>query len=122
MIPLSGRDLPHRSAVTIEHETFGDSSDPAVLLIMGFGTQLLGWDADFCRLLAGRGRYVIRYDNRDCGLSSRFDDQPLDLMQFIAAVTAGEFERAITMAPYSLRDMAMDGVGLLEALGINRAH
>lgn len=108
--------------IVIEYEAFGDPGDPAVLLIMGFGTQLLGWDADFCRLLAGRGRYVIRYDNRDCGLSSRFDHQPLDLMQFIAAVTAGEFERAIAMAPYSLRDMAMDGVGLLEALGIDRAH
>lgn len=111
-----------KTSIVIEYETFGDPADPAVLLIMGFGTQLLGWDADFCRLLAGRGRYVIRYDNRDCGLSSRFDDQPLDLMQFIVAVTAGEFERAITMAPYSMRDMAMDGVLLLEALGIQRAH
>ena len=59
------------------HETFGDPSDPAVLLVMGFGTQMLGWDADFCRLLAARGRYVIRYDNRDCGLSTKLDDHPL---------------------------------------------
>ena len=54
-------------------------SDPAVLLVMGFGTQLLGWDADFCRLLAARGRYVIRYDNRDCGLSTKLDEHPVDL-------------------------------------------
>ena len=59
--------------ITIEHETFGAPSDPAVLLVMGFGTQLLGWDADFCRMLAARGRYVIRYDNRDCGLSTCLD-------------------------------------------------
>ena len=109
-------------SVVIEYEAFGDASDPAVLLVMGFGTQLLGWDADFCRLLADRGRYVIRYDNRDCGLSSKFEDQPVDLMQFIAAVTAGEIERAAAMAPYSLKDMALDGVELVQKLGIDRAH
>ncbi len=109
-------------AITIEHETFGDPSHPAVLLVMGFGTQLLGWDADFCRMLAGRGRYVIRYDNRDCGLSTKLDEHPVDLGEFITAVTAGEFERAVGMAPYSLRDMAADGIRLLDELGIDRAH
>jgi pimeloyl-ACP methyl ester carboxylesterase len=109
-------------SVAIEYEAFGNASDPAVLLVMGFGTQLLGWDADFCRLLAARGRYVIRYDNRDCGLSSKLEDQPVDLMQFIAAVTTGDFERAAAMAPYSLKDMARDGVELLHELGIDRAH
>src|SRR3954451_18154630 len=61
----------HDKAITIVHETFGDPSHPAVLLVMGFGTQLIGWDADFCGMLASRGRYVIRYDNRDCGLSTK---------------------------------------------------
>jgi pimeloyl-ACP methyl ester carboxylesterase len=109
-------------AITIEHETFGDPSHPAVLLVMGFGTQLLGWDADFCRMLAGRGRYVIRYDNRDCGLSTKLDEHPVHLGEFITAVTSGEFERAVGMAPYSLRDMAADGIRLLDELGIDRAH
>jgi len=114
--------VPISDSVVIEYESFGDASDPAVLLVMGFGTQLLGWDADFCRLLADRGKYVIRYDNRDCGLSSKVEDQPVDLMPFIAAVTAGELDRAAAMAPYSLQDMALDGIELLQKLGIDRAH
>jgi pimeloyl-ACP methyl ester carboxylesterase len=109
-------------AIAIVHETFGDPSDPAVLLVMGFGTQMLGWDADFCRLLAARGRYVIRYDNRDCGLSTKLDQHPLHLEDFIAAVTSGDFDRALAMAPYSLRDMACDGIAVLDWLGVARAH
>ena len=95
------------SGIVIEYDTFGDPADPAVLLIMGFGTQLLGWDAEFCRLLAARGRHVIRYDNRDCGLSTKHDDTPVDLMDLISAVTSGDVDRALAMAPYSLRDMAV---------------
>jgi pimeloyl-ACP methyl ester carboxylesterase len=106
----------------IEYEVFGDPNDPAVLLVMGFGTQLLGWDADFCRLLATRGLYVIRYDNRDCGLSTKLDEHPVDLMEFITAVMSGDVDRALAMAPYSLRDMACDGMDLLRALGIGGAH
>jgi pimeloyl-ACP methyl ester carboxylesterase len=116
------RTTKHNEAITIEHETFGNLSDPAVLLVMGFGTQLLGWDADFCRMLASRGRYVIRYDNRDCGLSTKLDEHPVHLGDFITAVTSGQFDRARAMAPYSLRDMASDGVDLLTELGIPQAH
>ena len=110
------------NGMLIEYEVFGDPIDPAVLLVMGFGTQLLGWDADFCRLLAARGLYVIRYDNRDCGLSTKLDEHPVDLMEFITAVMSGDVDRALAMAPYSLRDMACDGMDLLRALGIDRAH
>jgi pimeloyl-ACP methyl ester carboxylesterase len=110
------------SGIVIEYDTFGDSADPAILLIMGFGTQLLGWDAELCRLLAERGRYVIRYDNRDCGLSTKHDDTPVDLMDLISAVTSGDVDGAQAMAPYSLRDMAADGIALLHGLGIDRAH
>src|SRR3954471_1842984 len=106
----------------IEYEVFGDPIDPAVLLVMGFGTQLLGWDADFCRLLAAPRLYVIRYDNRDCGLSTKLDEHPVDLMDFITAVMSGDVDRALAMAPYSLPDMACDGMDLLRALGIDRAH
>jgi pimeloyl-ACP methyl ester carboxylesterase len=108
--------------IELEYDTFGDPTDPAVLLVAGFGTQLLGWDAELCRLLAAAGRHVIRYDNRDCGLSTKFDDSPVDLMELIGALTAGELDRARTMAPYSLRDMAVDAINLLDELGIDRAH
>ena len=110
------------SGIVIEYDTFGDPADPAILLIMGFGTQLLGWDAGFCRLLAAQGRFVIRYDNRDCGLSTKHHDIPVNLMDLISAVTSGDVDRALAMAPYSLRDMASDGIGLLQRLGIERAH
>jgi pimeloyl-ACP methyl ester carboxylesterase len=110
------------SGIVIEYDTFGDPADPAILLIMGFGTQLLGWDAELCRLLAARGRYVIRYDNRDCGLSTKHHDAPVNLVDLISAVTSGDVDRALAMAPYSLRDMASDGIGLLQELGIDRAH
>ena len=109
-------------SIVLEYETFGSPHDPAILLVMGFGTQLLGWDADFCRLLAARGLHVIRYDNRDCGLSTKLDDRPVELMDLIGALTAGDVDRARTLAPYTLRDLACDGIGLLHGLGIDRAH
>ena len=100
----------HRSEpITIEYETFGDPGDPAVLLVMGFGTQLLGWDADFCRMLAARGRYVIRYDNRDCGLSTKLDEHPVHLGDFITAVTSGD-----------VRPRARDGAVLAAGHGRRR--
>jgi pimeloyl-ACP methyl ester carboxylesterase len=114
--------LETSEGIVLEYDAFGDPADPAILLIMGFGTQLLGWDAEFCRLLAARGRYVIRYDNRDCGLSTKHHQSPVDLMDLIGAVTSGDVGRALAMAPYSLRDMASDGIGLLQGLGIDRAH
>lgn len=108
--------------VSIAYDTFGEPGDPPVLLVIGLGAQLIGWHEDFCAMLAGRGRYVIRYDNRDCGLSSRFDDHPVDVGRFIAAVRGGDIPAAQAMVPYSLRDMADDGLGLLTALGIEQAH
>jgi pimeloyl-ACP methyl ester carboxylesterase len=123
MAPPTNLQPPMRSgAVTVEYETFGDPSHPAVLLVMGFGIQLLGWDADLCRMLAARSYYVIRYDNRDCGLSTKFDDDPVDLADFITAVTSGDLDRALAMAPYSLSDMAHDGMNLLTEVGIAQAH
>ena len=109
-------------SVSIAYDTFGEPGEPPVLLVIGLGAQLLGWNEGLCAMLAGRGRYVIRYDNRDSGLSTRFDDRPVDVGQFIAAVRRQDFAAAQAMVPYSLRDMADDGVGLLTALGIERAH
>jgi pimeloyl-ACP methyl ester carboxylesterase len=118
--PVHKANLP--SGLSIAYETFGDPGDLPVLLVMGFGTQMIGWHEDFCAMLAGRGRYVIRYDNRDCGLSSKFDDHPVEMGQFIAAVSSGDIPAARAMIPYSLADMAGDGMSLLTTLGIETAH
>ncbi|MER6817659.1 alpha/beta hydrolase [Spirillospora sp. NPDC000708] len=108
--------------VSIAYEGFGDPADAPVLLVMGFGAQMIAWHEDFCRALAARGRYVIRFDNRDCGLSTRFDDHPVDMGRFIGAVSSGDIASAVAMVPYRLKDMADDGFGLLTALGVERAH
>jgi len=101
--------------VELCYETFGDPADPTMLLIMGLGTQMLGWDTAFCDQLAARGFHVIRYDNRDIGHSTILDDFP--------APTLGQIVRRDKgVVAYTLADMAADGVGLLDHLGIERAH
>ena len=103
------------NGIDLEYEEFGDPSKPTLLLVMGLGAQMIVWDERFCQLLADRGFHVIRYDNRDVGLSTKFDD-------------AGEPNLAAAMggdgssAAYLLADMADDGIGLLDALGIDKAH
>ncbi len=105
----------------IEYETFGASDAEPILLIMGLGSQMVGWTEDFCTRLAaaGGGHHVVRYDNRDTGLSTRFEggehDDVLGAMQAIA-------EGRPVRAPYLLGDMATDAAGLLEALGLSDAH
>jgi pimeloyl-ACP methyl ester carboxylesterase len=101
--------------IEICFETFGDPADPGLLLVMGLGTQMLGWHEDFCTDLAGRGFHVIRYDNRDIGRSTIFHGVP--------APTVGQLiRRDKRAAAYTLAEMAADGVGLLDHLGIDRAH
>jgi pimeloyl-ACP methyl ester carboxylesterase len=101
--------------VELCYETFGNPADPTMLLIMGLGTQMLGWDTAFCEQLAARGFHVIRYDNRDIGHSTILDDFP--------APTLGQIVRRDKgVVAYTLADMAADGVGLLDHLGIERAH
>jgi pimeloyl-ACP methyl ester carboxylesterase len=96
-------------------ETFGDPADPAVLLVMGLGTQMLGWHEDFCTALAGRGFHVIRYDNRDIGRSTILSSAPVPSLGQI-------IRRDKRAATYTLAEMAADGVGLLDHLEIERAH
>ena len=105
--------------IEIEYETFGDPLDKPLLLIAGLGSQMIHWDEAFIKTLTDRGFYVIIFDNRDIGLSTKCEEagEP-DLMGAIMAVQRGEpFE-----APYSLDDMADDAVGLLDVLNIEKAH
>ncbi|MTE18011.1 alpha/beta fold hydrolase [Streptomyces sp. TRM43335] len=103
------------NGIELEYDTFGDPDRPALLLIMGLGAQMTAWRPEFCRSLADRGFHVIRYDNRDSGLSTALDEvPPLD----IRAVLAGD----TSTVPYRLADMARDAVGLLDALGVEAAH
>jgi len=105
--------------VQIEYETFGNASGRPLLLIMGLGGQLIFWDDDLCRDLAGRGHYVIRFDNRDAGLSTKFDEAGVpDLIEIFGKIMRGEK----ISAPYTLDDMADDTAGLLDALRIQKAH
>jgi pimeloyl-ACP methyl ester carboxylesterase len=108
--------------ITLEYETAGSPGEPALLLVMGYGAQLIAWRRPFCERLAAAGRFVISFDNRDCGLSSKLDGQGSDVAAVIAAASAGDFERARELAAYTLSDMADDGFALLTALGIERAH
>ncbi len=107
------------NGIRIEYETFDDHRQPALLLIMGLGAQMIFWDDDFCRETANRGFRVIRFDNRDCGLSTHFPEMGIpDVPQAVAAALSG----GTVDSPYSLADMAADAVALLDGLGIARAH
>jgi pimeloyl-ACP methyl ester carboxylesterase len=96
------------------YETIGDPADPTILLVMGLGMQLIHWDLEFCEGLAERGFHVIRFDNRDSGLSTKIDAPVPNVMKAMAGFPI--------RAPYRLEDMANDSFGLLDHLGIERAH
>lgn len=108
-----------QTGIELEYDTIGSPSDDALLLVMGFTAQLTAWDDDFCKLLASAGRFVIRFDNRDCGLSTKLDGQSVDIG---AVLTAALTDQPAPEVPYTLSDMAADAVGLLDHLGIARAH
>lgn len=97
-------------------QTFGDPTDPAVLLVMGLGGPMTWWDPEFCIMVASRGFFVIRYDNRDTGRSSKVRHR----MPKSAVVRA--FLRRPVDAPYTLSTMADDGFAILDELGISAAH
>ena len=107
------------NGIDLTFDTFGDPGQPPVLLIMGLGAQMIAWDEAFCAELAGRGRWVVRFDNRDIGLSTKFDHAGVpDIGQLMQAAMLGQ---PVTV-PYRLTDMAADAVGLLDALHIPAAH
>jgi pimeloyl-ACP methyl ester carboxylesterase len=108
--------------ITLEYDTFGNPADPAVLLIMGFGTQMIAWHEDFCEMIAAGGRYVIRFDNRDSGLSTKFDGVDVDIAMLLGAIAVNNPSLAHGKVPYTLSDMADDACAVLDALGIGAAH
>ena len=107
------------NGIDIEYESFGQGDAEVILLIMGLGAQLTQWPLDLCELLVAHGYRVIRFDNRDAGLSARMErDRAFAFSDAFFAFAAGKS----AFAPYSLSDMAGDAVGLLDALGIEEAH
>lgn len=102
------------NGIDIEYDTFGDPTAAPLLLVMGLGAQMISWEEDFCEQLAARGFHVIRFDNRDIGLSTKMEAAG---MPDVMSAFAGDPKPA-----YTLDDMADDAVGLLDALGIRAAH
>ena len=105
--------------IEIEYETIGNPNSKPLLLIAGLGSQLLAWSDEICESLAESGFFIIRFDNRDVGLSTKFDDAGIpDMMEISAAYNRGEKPDI----PYTLEDMTDDAVGILDALNIDKAH
>ncbi len=101
--------------ITLCYETFGDPADPPMLLVMGLGTQMIGWHEEWCEQLAARGFHVVRYDNRDSGRSTHMSGRPPGIAQLI-------HHRRFGPDQYRLSDMAADAAGLLRALDLAPAH
>jgi pimeloyl-ACP methyl ester carboxylesterase len=107
--------IAHSNGIAVAYETFGDPGDQPLVLVMGLGMQMIHWDPEFCELLAGRGFFVIRFDNRDVGHSSKIEGRRRPNPW---AAVAGNGRSAA----YVLDDMAADAAGLLDHLEIERTH
>ncbi len=107
------------NGIQLEYDTFGNAANPPLLLVMGLGAQMIAWDEEFCALLAAAGHYVVRFDNRDVGLSTKIESGGVPN---VPAMLEARLKGESISAPYLLADMAADAVGLLDALGIDRAH
>jgi len=105
--------------IELEYDHFGNPTDPALLLIMGFTAQMVAWDEEFCTQLADRGHFVIRFDNRDCGLSTKLHGVPSNSD---AVIMAAMMETEMPPVAYTLSDMAADAMKVLDHLNIERAH
>ncbi len=108
---------PVGRGIELCYQTFGDPDDEPVLLVMGLGGPMTWWDPELCRMIAARGRYVIRFDNRDTGRSTRLKDQRTTRTALVRS-----FAGQSVKPPYTLGDMADDGFGLLDHLGLDAAH
>lgn len=107
------------NGIELEYETFGTPGDSPILLIMGLGAQMTMWDESFCDGLRAEGHFVIRYDARDTGLSTRFESAGIpDIAEIMATIARG----GQAEVPYLLDDMADDAAALLSALELDAAH
>lgn len=118
-ITKSNISIAKANGIDIAYQTFGHPSNPAILLVMGLGGQLIWWEEGWCEQLAASGFYVIRYDNRDCGESTYFTDAPTPKLRDYLKLML--FKR-LPKSAYLLTDMADDAIGLLDALNIEKAH
>lgn len=109
----------HANGIEIEYDDHGDPAAPPVLLVMGLGAQMTLWPIELVEALVARGFRVIRYDNRDIGLSHKFEGAKAPGMVRLLLLSRFGFKPKV---PYTLADMAADGIGLLDALGIAKAH
>ena len=109
--------MTRANGIELCYDAFGDRDAAPLILIMGLGRQMIAWDEEFCASLASRGYWVIRFDNRDIGLSTKFREGGVPN---VLAMLSGQGDA--TGVPYTLRDMADDTVGLMDALGIATAH
>jgi pimeloyl-ACP methyl ester carboxylesterase len=118
-VPHQPPQIARANGIELCYEIFGKDDAEPMLLIMGLGAQMILWDDEFCQQLASRGFRVIRFDNRDIGKSSKLTGgkplKPLELLKL-------RFLKIPIEAPYRLRDMAEDTIGLMDALGIHSAH
>ena len=105
--------------IELEYDHFGNPTDPALLLIMGFTAQMVAWEEEFCQQIADRGHFVIRFDNRDCGLSTKLHGVHSNSD---AVIMAAMMETEMPPVPYTLSDMAADAMQVLDHLNIERAH
>ncbi|MBN9623558.1 MAG: alpha/beta hydrolase [Actinobacteria bacterium] len=110
------------TGIDLYYETIGEPENPPLLLVMGYGAQMIAWPREFSQLLAAGGRFVIELDKRDAGLSTKLVGAELDIDAVMAAAGEGDLARAAALAPYTLSDLADDCVALLDALRIDRAH
>jgi len=118
-VPYREPAIVAANGIEICYDAFGDPAAPPLLLVIGLGQQMIAWDEEMCRQLAARGYWVIRYDNRETGMSTKFDQASVPNI-------AGLFEALAEGIPidsvYSILDMADDAVGLLDALSLESAH
>ena len=108
--------------ITLEYDTFGFPNGSPMLLVMGYTAQMTGWPVGFCQRLADAGHHVIRFDNRDCGLSTKHDGVAVDMDQILTALMLNRPELVVDQVPYTLSHMADDAWSVLDNLGIQRAH
>ena len=108
------------SGINIEFDTRGNAANPTLLWIMGFTAQMTAWSEEFLDLFVDAGFHVVRFDNRDCGLSYKHDGVTVDTAKVTMEAMMGD---TVTVeVPYTLHDMAADAIGVLDHLGIEKAH